>query len=93
MHLQRVKLLRLMVKGRCIYQKIYYLTFALDLFVMVTDNVDQYPLHQETCAILQSLRLLRPTVKEVMHLQVKHTILPLTLTLGSHKMLLSTLYI
>ena len=30
---------------RCIYKKIYYLTFDLDLGVKVTRNVTQYPLH------------------------------------------------
>ena len=30
---------------RCIYTKIYYLTFDLDLGVKVTQNVTQYPLH------------------------------------------------
>ena len=30
---------------RCIYKKIHYLTFDLDLGVKVTRNVTQYPLH------------------------------------------------
>ena len=30
---------------RCIYKKIHYLTFDLDLGVKVTQNVTQYPLH------------------------------------------------
>ena len=30
---------------RCIYKKIHYLTFDLDLWVKVTRNVTQYPLH------------------------------------------------
>ena len=30
---------------RCIYKKIHYLTFDLDLRVKVTRNVTQYPLH------------------------------------------------
>ena len=30
---------------RCIYKKIHYLTFDLDLGVKVTGNVTQYPLH------------------------------------------------
>ena len=30
---------------RCIYKKIHYLTFDLDLEVKVTRNVTQYPLH------------------------------------------------
>ena len=30
---------------RCIYKKIHYLTFYLDLGVKVTRNVAQYPLH------------------------------------------------
>ena len=32
-------------KRRCIYEKIHYLTFDLDLGVKVTRNVTQYPLH------------------------------------------------
>ena len=34
----------------CIYKKIHYLTFALDLGVEVTQNVAQYPLHHVTYA-------------------------------------------
>ena len=30
---------------RCIYKKIHYLTFDLDLGVKVTQNITQYPLH------------------------------------------------
>ena len=30
---------------RCIYKKLHYLTFDLDLGVKVTQNVTQYPLH------------------------------------------------
>ena len=30
---------------RCVYKKIHYLTFDLDLGVKVTRNVTQYPLH------------------------------------------------
>ena len=30
---------------RCIYKKIHYLTFDLDLGVKVTRNITQYPLH------------------------------------------------
>ena len=30
---------------RCIYKKIHYLTFDLDVGVKVTRNVTQYPLH------------------------------------------------
>ena len=30
---------------RCVYKKIHYLTFDLDLGVKVTRNVAQYPLH------------------------------------------------
>ena len=33
---------------RCIYKKIHYLTFDLDLGVKVTYNVAQYPLHHVT---------------------------------------------
>ena len=33
---------------RCIYKKIQYLTFDLDLGVKVTGNVAQYPPHHET---------------------------------------------
>ena len=35
---------------RCIYTKIHYLTFDLDLGVKVTPNVTQYPLHHVTYA-------------------------------------------
>ena len=34
-----------MFMRRCIYKKIHYLTFDLDLGVKVTRNVTQYPLH------------------------------------------------
>ena len=30
---------------RCIYKKLHYLTFDLDLWVKVKQNVAQYPLH------------------------------------------------
>ena len=30
---------------RCVYKKIHYLTFDLDLWVEVTRNVTQYPLY------------------------------------------------
>ena len=33
---------------RCIYKKIHYLTFDLDLGVKVAQNVAQYPLHHVT---------------------------------------------
>ena len=35
---------------RCVYKKIHYLTFDLDLGVKVTRNVAQYPLHHVICA-------------------------------------------
>ena len=35
-------------RRRCIYKKIQYLTFDLDLGVKVTQNVAQYPLHHVT---------------------------------------------
>ena len=35
-------------KRRCIYKKIQYLTFELNLVVKVTRNVAQYPLHHVT---------------------------------------------
>ena len=45
-----------------------FLPFALYLGVKVTQNVAQYALHQVTYApALQSLKLLRPMVKEEMH--------------------------
>ena len=45
MHLQSLKLLRSMVWEKCIFKKIYYLTFDLDLRVKLTRNVAQYPHH------------------------------------------------
>ena len=33
---------------RCIYKKIYYLTYNLDLGIKVTRNVAKYPLHRVT---------------------------------------------
>ena len=35
---------------RCVFKKIYYLTFDLDLWVKVTKNVAQYPWHHVTYA-------------------------------------------
>ena len=35
-------------KRRCIYKKVHYLTFDLDLVVKVTRNVAQYPLYHVT---------------------------------------------
>ena len=50
MHLQILKLLRARVLGRCVYKKMHYLTFDLDLGVKVTLSVAQYPLHHVTYA-------------------------------------------
>ena len=36
------------LRRRCIYEKIHYSTFDLDLGVKVTQNVAQYPLHHVT---------------------------------------------
>ena len=38
---------------RCVYKKIHYLTFDLDLGVKVTQNIIQYPLH---CVIYASTK-------------------------------------
>ena len=79
---------------RCIYKKIQYLTFNLDLGVKVTQKVAQYPLHHVTYPatkfkIASSYSLGGDTFTR------KYIIWSLTLTLGSrsHKMLPSTLYI
>ena len=36
------------LRRRCIYKKLYYLTFDLEIGVKVTQNVAQYPLHHVT---------------------------------------------
>ena len=81
-------------RRKCIYKKIQYLTFDLDLVVKVTQNVAQYPLHHVTYPatkfeVARSNRLGGDTFTR------KYIIWSLTLTLGSrsHKMLPSNLYI
>ena len=56
------------VKERCIYKKIHYLTFDLDIWGKVTGNVVQYPLHHVTYAPVK-FEVIHPSVKEEMHLQ------------------------
>ena len=82
------------LRRRCIYKKIQYLTFDLDLGVKVTQNVAQYPLHHVTYSatkfeVATSTCLVGDTFTR------KYNIWPLTLTLGSrsNEMLPSTLYI
>ena len=74
-------------RRRCIYKKIQYLTFDLNLGVKVTRNVTQYPLHHvtflaTTFEVAMSNRLGGDTFTR------KYIIWPLTLTLSP-----STLYI
>ena len=80
------------LRRRCIYKKIQYLTFDLDLRVKVTQNVAQYPPHHVTCSatkfeVATSNGLGGDTFTR------KYIIWPLTLGSRSHKMLPSTLYI
>ena len=79
---------------RCVFMKIHYLTFDVDLGVKVTWNVTQYPWHHVTYAqakfeVASSKSLWGDAFNR------KYIIWPLTLTLGSrsHKMSPSTLYI
>ena len=46
--LQSLKLLCLTFRRRCIYRKIHYLIFDLDLGVKFKRNIAQYPLHHVT---------------------------------------------
>ena len=69
-------------RRRCIYKKIKYLTFDIDLRVKVTQNVAQYPLHHVTFSatkfeVATSYCLGEDTFTR------KFNIWPLTLTLGS----------
>ena len=79
---------------RCVYKKIHYLTFDLDLGIKATKNVTQYPWHYVTYAqaifeVATSKSLWEDAFTR------KYIIWPLTLTLGSrsHEMSPSTLYI
>ena len=83
-----------MFRRRCIYKKIQYLTFDIDLGVKITQNVAQYPLHHVTYSatkfeVAMSNSLGGDTFTR------KYNIWPLTLTLESrsNEMLPSTLYI
>ena len=77
---------------RCIYKKIHYLTFDLDLGVKVTQNVAQFPLHHVTYASAK-FDVLHPMVKEKMHLQ-ENTLFDLNLGGSrSQEMLPSAIYI
>ena len=71
-------------RRRCIYKKIQYLTFDLDLGVKVTQNVAQYPLHHVTYSatkfkVATSNRLGGDTFTR------KYNIWPFTLSQGHKK--------
>ena len=82
------------IMRRCVFKKIHYLTFDLDLGVKVTRNVAQYPWHH---VISAQAKFEAAASKNLWGdaFTKKYIIWPLTLTLGSrsHKMSPSTLYI
>ena len=94
MHQQSLNLLCARVLGRFNYKEMHYLTFDLDLWVKVTWNVAQYPLHHVTYAPAKFEVATCDGFGEDAFTR-KCIIWPLTLTLVSmsHKMLPSTRYI
>ena len=82
------------IMRRCVFKKIHYLTFDLDLGVKVSQNVAEYPWHHVTYA---QAKFEVATSKSlwVDAFTRKYIIWPLTFTLGSrsHEMSPSTLYI
>ena len=90
MHQQSLMLLHPMVKEKMHLQE--NTLFDLDLVVKVTWNVAQCPLHHVTYAPTE-FEVTTSNGLGVVTFTRKYIIWPLTLTLGSHKMLPSTLFI